>query len=125
MGAFQDGTGDWTQYRRLTPNKEIDFHVDPRDREPNCHYGSYDDKMDEVWVRTEQAVKEAYEEGIPWVILIHGRSSSRPGKTTSRSVVRSYMRSSESTPYIVKSRSIQHETVFVAAIRPKPKKESP
>ena len=52
-----------------------------------------------------------------YVLLIHGHSTSRPGKTTARSVIRSLMRSSDATPYINRGKSIQHETVFVAALK--------
>jgi hypothetical protein len=55
----------------------------------------------------------------PYIMFVHGRSTSRQGKTTARSVVRKFMRSSEATPYIERRCSIQHETVFVARIKPK------
>src|ERR1035437_9916430 len=51
-------------------------------------------------------------------MFLHGWSTSRPGNTTSRSQVRKLMQSKESTPYIVRRDCIQHDTVFVAAIRP-------
>jgi hypothetical protein len=63
------------------------------------------------------AIREAYTRGVPYVLLVHGNSTSRPGKTTQRSMIRSLMRSKDATPYIVRSECIQHHTVFVAKIR--------
>ena len=59
------------------------------------------------------------------MIFRHGHSTSGPFKTTARSIVRSIMRDKESTPFIIKSRSIQHYSVFVAAVRPKEGTNSP
>ena len=112
---FKKGTGDWTQYRSLRPNKEIDFHVDHQEHRDV----SYDEAMYEIGKMVLDEVKKAYEEGTPYLIFTHGWSTSRPGKTTARSVVRQLMRSTEVTPYIIRKECIQHEAVFVAAIRPK------
>lgn len=113
---FKKGSGDWTQYRKLQPSIEIDFHY--------SEYGqrevSYWEAMDRAWNEALGALKRAYQEGMPYVIFTHGSSTSRLGKTTARSQVRTLMRSKDATPYIIRSECIQHETVFVAAIRPNP-----
>lgn len=90
---------------------EIDFHhSEPR-------YIGYYEAMTEAYERALSAIREAYAQGIPYVLLVHGHSTSRPGKTTQRSVIRSLMRSKDATPYIVRSECIQHHTIFVAKIR--------
>ncbi len=112
---FKKGTGDWTQYRSLRPNKEIDFHLSeqgPRDI-------SYEGAMFDIGEKTLEEVKNAYEKGIPYLIFTHGNSTSRPGKTTALAVVRGLMRGKEVTPYIIRKECIQHESVFVTVIRPK------
>jgi hypothetical protein len=77
--------------------------------------------MGNVWERAFEALRGAHEQGAKYVLFTHGSSTSRLGKTTARSQVRGLMRSKEATPYILRSKCIQHDTVFVAAIRPKPK----
>jgi hypothetical protein len=74
--------------------------------------------MDEVHSEALNALKLAQENGAKYIIFTHAWSTSRLGKTTARSVVRSLMRSPEATPYIVRRDCVQHDTVFVAAIRP-------
>jgi hypothetical protein len=64
-----------------------------------------------------ETLKEAQETGEKWVMFIHGWSGSR--QTTSRSQIRGLMRSAGATPYIVRSECIQHDSVFIAAIRQK------
>ena len=51
------------------------------------------------------------------VMIIHGKSTSRRGKTTARSQVRNFMRSKHATPLIDRKACIQHDTVFVAKLR--------
>ncbi len=113
---FKQGTGDWTQYRTLQPSMEVDFHW--------LEYGRrevpYEEAMAEVWDTALEALKEAQQKGIRYVLFRHGHSTSRPGKSTARSEVRSLMRSKEATPYIIRRECIQHESVFVAAIRANP-----
>jgi len=66
------------------------------------------------------ALKEAYEHGVRYVLFTHGWSTSEGWRqTTARSVVRTLMRSRAATPYIVRRECIQHNSAFVAAIRPK------
>jgi hypothetical protein len=75
--------------------------------------------MCEVEETVLKSLQRAYERGRPYLMFTHGGSTSRPGKTTARSVVRRVMRSKEATPYIQRSECIQHPTVFVAKIRAK------
>ena len=90
----------------------VDFHSGYRPREK-----AYGELMGEVYETALNALKKAQREGYEYVLFTHGSSTSRPGTTTSRSMVRGLMRSKESTPYVVKSKCVQHETVFLAAIR--------
>lgn len=119
MGPFEQATGDWTQYRKLQPSIEADFHSS--EYEPREVHGPrevpYGEAMAEVRHKALEALKEAQREGVRYVIFKHGWSTSRPGKTTARSEVRSLMRSKEATPYIIRKECIQHEAVFVAVIR--------
>ncbi len=77
------------------------------------------DKSARDWVYTIALdnLKRAYERGVKYVIFTH--ESFRPGRTTACSHVRKLMRSKDATPYIIRSKCIQHISVFVAAIRPK------
>lgn len=107
---------NWTDYRIIFPGlMEVDFHYGRRD----SYKQNYWDCMAQVHEQTLEALRKAQAEGYQHVMFRHGASTSRPGQTTARSIVRGLMRSKESTPYIIKSKSIQHPTVFVAAIRPK------
>ena len=112
---FKKGTGNWTQYRSLPNAVEQDLHFS----EPNRHQSertSYDEKMGDIESAVLKALQDAYKNGVSYVIFKHGWSTSRPGKTTVRSVVRGLMRSKEATPYIIRRECIQHDSVFVAAI---------
>ena len=111
MGTFKAGKGPWVQYRALNP-VEIDYHFERRDRDT-----PYESAMAEVHERLADAVRQAQKDGRDWLLITHGSSTSRPGKTTARSVVRNFMRSPAATPYIVRHECIQHDTVFVARIR--------
>ena len=107
-------TGDWKEIAERASRK-VDFHWSqfgpPED--------SYGDRMGQVYSTALNALREAQEQGEDSVLFIHGYSTSRPGATTARSVIRGLMRSKESTPYVVKSKSIQHPTVVLAVIKPK------
>jgi predicted PolB exonuclease-like 3'-5' exonuclease len=112
---FQRGSGDWTQYRSrfdLSKCDEIDLHFGKRDRSV-----SYDDAMAELTSIVEGSLNEAQRKGRSYVMFVHGSSTSRPGNTTARSQVRSFMRSKTATSLIERKQCIQHETVFVAKIR--------
>ncbi len=109
--------GDWKEYRKLPDQLEVDFHrsgVDGR----NTH-GSYQYNMELVYADAIESLKKAHAEGKQSVLFTHGCSTSRIGQTTSRSQVRKAMRSKEATPYILRPKCIQHDSVFVAIIRPK------
>jgi hypothetical protein len=70
--------------------------------------------------RALEALTEAQRHGFKWLMLRHGWSTSAGWKrTTVRSVIRGLMRGPDATPLIVRSESIQHGSVFVAAIREK------
>jgi hypothetical protein len=114
---FKKGTGDWTKYRG-DGVREVDFH---RSSTSSGYREAFDyrEAMADVERDALDALSSAYADGITTLLLTHGWSTSRPGKTTSRSVIRSLMRSKEATPYIRRSQCIQHESVFVAAIRSK------
>jgi hypothetical protein len=102
---------------------EVDFHRSSADRHPedrDREWLPYAEKMGAVHSDALAALKDAYERGIRWVLLIHGSSTSRPFKMTSRSVVRKLMRSKEATLYICRRESVQHDTVFLACIRQRP-----
>jgi hypothetical protein len=114
---FQRVLGDWKQFRQslgLTPEQEIDLHFGRRD--PSMPYES---AMAEVEQIVRDRLTQAQRSGLNYLMFIHGRSTSRNGKTTARSVVRGFMRSKDATPLIERHHCTQHCTVFVAKIRPK------
>lgn len=116
MTMFQKGFGDWKQYRsrfNLSKSDETDLHRGKRDRS----ILSFDEAMAEVSSIVERGLKEAQREGRPYVMFIHGKSTSRRGKTTARSQVRNFMRSKAATSLVERGQCIQHETVFVAKVR--------
>jgi hypothetical protein len=107
--------GNWVIYRErfgLSETDEIDLHFGRRDR----NVASYEEAMAEIEQLIRENLRKAQENGRAYVMFIHGHSTSRPGQTTARSVVRRFMRSKEATPFIVKAHCIQHPTVFVAKI---------
>jgi hypothetical protein len=113
--VFKRETGNWVNYRsrlNLSREDEIDFHFGRRDR-----FVSYEENMAEILSFVESSLRRAQGLGRPYVMFIHGSSTSRPGKVTARSQVRSFMRSKYATPLIERQHCIQHETVFVAKIR--------
>jgi hypothetical protein len=114
MAPFKEEDGDWVRFRSLPRNKEEDFHHFEK-RDPSII--SYEGAMDDVRERALAVLRSAQQERLLYVIFRHGESTSRPGKTTARSVVRGLMRCPEATPFICRSKCIQHPTVFVAAIR--------
>jgi hypothetical protein len=113
---FQQGFGNWTQYLSmfaLSKGDEIDLHFGQRDKSIR-----YDEVMAEVTDIVHSSLAEAQRKGRPYLMFVHGRSTSRRGKTTARSQVRNFMRSKAATPLIERKHCIQHETVFVAKVRP-------
>ena len=111
--SFKHESGDWTRFREMKPCIEIDFHLS----ESGPRATNYEAAMGDVRCRAMSALKNAYEIGLRFVIFTHGHSTSRPGHTTARSEVRGLMRSSDATPYIKRGECIQHESVFVAALK--------
>lgn len=114
-GRFQSGSGSWTDYRdqfNLSKSDEIDLHFGKRDQSM-----SYGEAMAGVREIVAASLEEARREGRPDLMFIHGSSTSRPGRTTARSQVRGFMRSTDATELIDRRGCIQHETVFVAKLR--------
>jgi hypothetical protein len=112
---MQKQTGNWTRYREqfaLTSEDEIDLHFGRRD--PDRPYWEV---MADVAVLVEDRLRQAQKNDRAYLMFVHGSSTSRPGQTTARSVVRNFMRSPAATPLIERGGCIQHETVFVAKIR--------
>jgi dTDP-4-amino-4,6-dideoxygalactose transaminase len=108
--------GNWIDYRKrfgLSEADEIDLHFGRRDR----NVASYNEAMADVEQLIRHSLHKAQENGRPYLMFVHGHSTSRPGQTTARSVVRQFMRSKEATPFVVKTHCIQHPTVFIAKIR--------
>jgi len=106
-------SGNWTDARCLSPAAEVDFHWS--DREPDG--GSYDDHMAEVRRFAFERIQQAHRLGLAYVILRHGSSTSRPGRKTARSEIRSLLRSKESTPFIFKRKTIDFGSATLVAIR--------
>jgi hypothetical protein len=86
---FKKGTGDWTKYRG-DGVREVDFH---RSNTSSGYRATFDyrEAMADVERDTLDALRSAHAEGVATLLFTHGSSTSRPGKTTSRSVVRSLM----------------------------------
>ena len=112
---FEHVTGDWTKLRDVPGLVEVDFHWSEYGR-PQLPYW---ERMEEVREVAYNALEQAYNSGDKFVLFTHGWSTSRPGKTSARSQVRTLMRSKGSTPFVIKSKSKQHDSVFLAAIRPR------
>jgi hypothetical protein len=115
--TFKRATGDWTLLQRPSCI-ELDFYHELNDG--RREWPRYEELMGEVRRKALAALEVAYAYGIGHILLRHGCANSRMGKTTARSVVRDLMHSKKATPYIVRSQCVQHESVFLAAIRPNP-----
>jgi hypothetical protein len=107
-------SGNWTRFRELPgKQKELDFHRSGETREK-----PYETVMAEIKDEVLDALKEAQESRLTWVLFTHGWSTSQGWKhTTARSVIRGIMRSPAATSFIVRRECIQHDSVFVARIR--------
>ena len=112
---FKQCGGDWIEFRKMPELMEVGFHWSSH--EPK---GAYWQNMQAVWEATLKSLIDAQQAGKRYVLFRHGHSTSRIGRTTSRSQVRKLMRSKEATPFIIRRECIQHGSVFVAAIRPLP-----
>jgi hypothetical protein len=111
---IEQRNSNWTRYREqfsLTREDEVDLHFGPRDP-----HTAYEDVMADVRDIVENALIAAQKDNRSYLLFIHGRSTSRPGKTTARSVVRQFMRSPAATQYIERNGCIQDEAVFLAKI---------
>jgi DNA-nicking Smr family endonuclease len=114
---FQAGRGPWDQYRSqldLSPSDEVDLHFGKRD--PSRM--TFRQAMADVTALVVASLEQARRNGRPYLMFIHGKSTSRRGKTTARSQVRGFMRSKHATPLIDRGGCIQHVTVFVAKLKP-------
>lgn len=114
---FRSGWGSWKQYRSqlgLSQSDEVDLHFGKRD--PSRM--SFREAMADVTALVAASLAEARRQGRPYVMFIHGKSTSRRGKTTARSQVRNFMRSKHATPLIDRGGCIQHVTVFIAKLKP-------
>jgi hypothetical protein len=98
----------------LSDSDEINLHFGKRD--PSSM--SFQEAMAGVTDIVAAALDNAQRKRRPYVMFVHGSSTSRRGKTTARSQVRNFMRSKGATPLIDRGGCIQHETVFVAKLRP-------
>lgn len=111
-------TGDWTKYRSLPGSIEVGFHFsDYGWRDYGPREVSFSEYMANAEALALDSLKKAHERGLGYVIFTHGHSTSRPGRQSARSKVRAAMGSKAATPYIFRRNSIQHNSVFVAAIR--------
>ena len=109
---FKKESCNWTDYRKLPGLREIDLHF-----AGDAVTGNYHENMSAIRNLVVDSLKQAQGDGIQFVLFTHGHSTSRRGKTTSRSVVRGVMRSKDATPFIVRKECIQHYSVFVAKVR--------
>lgn len=113
---FKKEYRNWIEYRELPDLWEYDFH-----RSDKQAYFDHWELMEQVYDETLKVLKVAQAKGYQHVLFTHGWSTSRPGATTTRSQIRKLMKSKDATPYIIRKNCIQHESVFVAAIKPKTK----
>jgi hypothetical protein len=111
--TFQKYEGDWLDLRKQYPERiEIDFH-----RGRRTYDKPYGECMGEVHTETLDAIRDAYERGIPYLLIGHGNSTSGPFRTTACSVVRSLLRSKEVTPFVDRKNCVQHRSCFLVALK--------
>lgn len=113
MATFKNENRNWVEYRQLPNINMLDFH----NYTPGVGH-DYWESMQSVYERTLSALMRAQQEGKSYVLITHGHSTSRLGRTTSRSQVRKAMRSKEATPLIIRRECIQDDSVFLAAVKP-------
>ena len=111
--------GNWKEYRKLPDQLEVDFHRSGLGGRDGGGGYQYQYNMEVVYAEAIESLKKAQAEGKQSVLFTYGSSTSRLGKTTARSQVRKAMGSPAATPYILRPKCIQHDSVFVAFIRPK------
>ena len=121
MGFQRVDLGDWTEYRKLPGCIEVDFH--------QSSYGprkiDYREAMDRVYMTALRALQDAHARGLRCVLMTHEWSTSRRGQTTARSEIRNLMRNKEASPFVIKAQCLQHDSVFVVALRPNPSQLEP
>jgi hypothetical protein len=110
----RDEETNWVEFRGLPYCLEEDFHSEGRRDRP------YYEVMADVENRAFEIIKAAQAAGLRYVLFTHGSSTSRPGQTTARSVIRGLIRSKATTPYINRRDCIQQYSVFVVALRRNP-----
>jgi hypothetical protein len=111
--VFKRFHGDWLELRRQYAPREVDLHFSGSGSDE-----PYWKKMDEVRELVEAELRRAHADGVPWLLFRHGYSTSEGWRdTTSRSIVRSLMRSKQATPMIVRRECIQHGAVFLVRLR--------
>jgi hypothetical protein len=106
---FKRSTGNWRQYRQLPNATEIDVRYDSHDSE----------QLAAVRGVALEALKAAQAAGKDYVLFRHGTSAFSHGAASARSQLRGLMRSVEATPYIVRSGCVQHDSFFVARVKPR------
>src|SRR5688500_605818 len=112
--SFKVGTGNWMQYRALANSIEVYLHSIPRERKDV----PYAEAMKQVSSAVLDALRSAQHNGRKYVLFTHMISKPGRWKTTTRSRVRKVMRSRRVTPFIIRKDCIQHDSVFVAAVKP-------
>lgn len=114
---FRKVKGNVEKFQKLGPNRVINVtktNIATRNKKL-----SNQEKIDEARRQTFAALKNAYEDEVKYLIIKHGKSPSKRGLVTIGSRVRSLMRSHSTGPYILRTSCIEHESAFIAAIRPK------
>lgn len=116
--TFQKYEGDWQDLRKAGCI-ECDFH---RGRRP--YHKPYWECMGEVYRETLDTIRDAYERGVPYLLIGHGYSTSAPFRTTACSVVRSVVRSKEVTPFVDRKNCVQHRACFLVALKHRVRKDA-
>jgi hypothetical protein len=115
---FKSVGGDWLLLGEQYDPREVDLHFKEIDLAEHGRHVPYEEKMGQVRELVERELRKAHAEGVPWLMFLHGHSTSLGWQdTTSRSIVRRLMRSKAATPMIVRSKCIQHESVFLVRLR--------
>jgi hypothetical protein len=111
---FKKEFRNWIEYRSLPGIREVELHFGEN------MGGSFYENMDAIRVLALDSIKNAYHDNeIQYVMFTHGSSTSGSGRISSRSVIRGLMRHKDATPFICRKDCIQHDSVFVAAMRQK------
>jgi hypothetical protein len=109
---FKPFHGDWITLRSLNP-REVDLNFGRRERDKE-----YGQMMEDLRNRVAAELREAQEHGQQYVLFRHGSAASLGWSgTTARSAVRSFMRSADATPFVVRKECLQGDSVFLARIR--------